>query len=298
MVTTHPSVAIIVLNWNNWRDTIECVTACQKLEWPNFRIIVVDNGSSDSSENILRGQFPDLEILQTGYNLGFAGGNNVGIHYSIEQKVDYVWLLNNDAITAPNALTALVTALQQEQNAACAGSKIYYFEEPQRLWCAGGIWEKGWLRLRQRGAGQIDRGQFDTQRHIASVSGCSMLIRAAAFQRVGMLNEDYFLYWEDTDWCAQAAKVGYSVLFVPTSKVWHKVSASVSHHSRLQYYYYTRNGLYFCSRNDLSALSLLIFYTSVDVFFSVMKGNTETFHGYYLAFLDFLRGRMGRREQL
>lgn len=297
MVAAHPSVAIIVLNWNNWQDTLACVAACRKLEWQNFRILVVDNHSTDGSEERLREHFPTLDIIRTGANLGFAGGNNIGIRRTLDLKADYVWLLNNDATPAPKALAPLVHALQNNPSAACSASKIYYQDDPQRIWFAGGAWSKGYLRLRQQGANQLDRGQFNEEREIGSVSGCSMLIPADKIRDVGMLDERYFLYWEDTDWSAKAQKLGYQLLFVPGSHVWHKVSATIAPRSFLQYYYYTRNGLLFCREHDLSVIPWFLSYLIVDVVVGLVTGNNSMLRGFIIGCADFLRGRFGQHYE-
>lgn len=289
-------VTIVILNWNNWPDTLDCVASCRRLSWPNLRIAIVDNGSGDGSEGILRERCPDATIIQTGSNLGFAGGSNVGIRHALETGADYVWLLNNDAVADPEALSELVAALQADPAAAASGSKIYYHDDPQRIWSAGGIWSRGRLRLRQRGAYQLDRGQFDTVRTVGSVSGCSMLLRASVIEGIGPLDERYFLYWEDTDWCARAQRNGYRVLFVPGSRVWHKVSATVAPRSRRQYYYNTRNGLRFCLRYDLPSLPPFLGYVTADVVAGAMRGNREMLYGYAYGIMDFLKGVQGQRE--
>jgi GT2 family glycosyltransferase len=237
---------------------------------------------------------PDVKFIQSGANLGFAGGNNVGIHFAMEQGADYIWLLNNDAVADPLALSALIEALETNPAAAIAGSKIYYRDDPQRIWSAGGSWSKGNLRLRQRGAGQIDTGQFDQPCPVDSVSGCSLLIRVSEIEKIGLLDESYFLYWEDIDWCARAEAAGCRVLYVPNSQVWHWVSASAAQRSRLQYYYYTRNGLTFCSRHDRRSLPLLLLYTGADAVIGLTWGNTDMMAGFCLGITDFLRGCHGR----
>lgn len=290
-----PLVAVIILNWNNWRDTVSCVDACRRLSWPQFRILVVDNHSTDQSAEMLRLHCPDVELIETGANLGFAGGNNIGIRRALELGAEFVWLLNNDAVPAPDALEALVKALSTTPEAACATSKIYYMHDPQKIWFAGGAWSKGCLRLRQQGAGQIDTGQFDRIREIGSVTGCSMLVPAAMIHIIGFLDERYFLYWEDTDWSARAVTKKYKLLFVPDSHVWHKVSATIESHSTRHYYYFTRNGLHFCRKYDRTALPWLLLYLVVDVTVGAVKGNTEMLGGFLKGCADFLRGRYGQQ---
>lgn len=295
MVNSSPSVAIIILNWNNWPDTLVCVESCRKLTWPDVRIIIVDNGSTDGSEERLRERCPDAELIQTGANLGFAGGNNIGIRHALERGAEYVWLLNNDAVADPEALTMLVKAMETDPVAAVAGSKVYYHDDPERIWCAGGMWRKGGLRLRQRGANRLNKGQFETPVALGSVSGCSMLLRSTALREIGLLDEGYFLYWEDTDWCARAGERGYRVLFVPASRVWHKVSASVAPRSQRQYYYNTRNGLIFCVRHDMVSLPLFLAYVTADVVVGMLRGNRAMLRGYLQGIADFFRGVRGPR---
>ena len=297
-IDIHPCVFIIILNWNGWRDTLACVESCRKLTWPNFRIVVVDNDSTDGSEEILRQQLKDVEIIQSGANLGFAGGNNIGIRQVLGLGADYVWLLNNDAVAETGALTMLVEMMEHEPSAGIAGSKIYYYDDPRRIWFAGGAWEKGWLRLRQRGANQLDVGQFDEAGEVGSLTGCSMLVRSAAIREIGLMEESYFLYWEDTEWCARAQENGYKVVFVPSSHVWHKVSVSTGQGSFSQYYYYTRNGFLFLREHDLLLLPLFAVYTILFGIKSLIMGNSQPLQGGWAGLMDFLRGKRGPRESV
>lgn len=289
----YPLVHIIILNWNGWRDTLACVESCRKLSWPTFRIVIVDNGSTDGSVAILRKQLHDIQIIQSGGNLGFAGGNNIGIRQALNAGADFVWLLNNDTEVASDALTRLVEALEDGPRVGCVSSKIYLHYDPQRLDFAGGLWDKGRLRKSMWGAGQLDRGQFDEPLERGSVSGCSMLVSARAIRDVGLMDESYFLYWEDTEWCARLRKKGYSIYFVPTSHVWHKVSASAGKNSFSQHYYFIRNGFFFLKSHDPL---LLPFFALNNLLFAVkclMTGAAGPLKGLMCGFIDFLRGVRG-----
>lgn len=294
----HPFVFIIILNWNGWRDTLACVESCRKLTWPNFRVVVVDNDSTDGSEGHLRQHLQDVEIIQSGANLGFAGGNNIGIRHALALGADYVWLLNNDAEADSEALTMLVETMEREPSAGIAGSKIYYYNDPRRIWFAGGAWEKGWLRIRQRGANQLDMGQFDEVGEIGSVTGCSMLVRSATIREIGLMAEGYFLYWEDIEWCARAREKGYKVLFVPASQIWHKVSVSTGQGSFLQYYYSMRNGLLFLRQHDPFLLPAFALYNILFGIKSLLVGNVQPLQGVAYGIIDFVRGRLGPRLAL
>ncbi|OGR00343.1 MAG: hypothetical protein A2505_08415 [Deltaproteobacteria bacterium RIFOXYD12_FULL_55_16] len=291
-----PCVCIIILNWNGWEDTLACVASCRKLTWPNFRILIVDNGSTDGSEEILRLNLPEEEIIQTGANLGFSGGNNVGIRRAMEDGADYVWLLNNDAVAAPVALTALVEAMEVEPAIGIAGAKIYFHDDPRIIWSAGGQWKKGRLALRDWGRGLPDDDRFAELCELDSVSGCSMLVRSAAIREIGMMEEGYFLYWEDTEWCARAREKGYRVLFVPGAHVWHKVSASAGQHTFPQYYYYTRNGFSFLWEHDPLLLPLFVLYNLLFGLKSLVVGNAQPLQGLGVGFIDFMRGASGPRR--
>jgi GT2 family glycosyltransferase len=291
-----PLVYIIILNWNGWHDTVACVESCRKLTWRNYRILVVDNASSDGSEEILRKRLADVEIIQTGANLGFAGGNNVGIRHALDSGGDYVWLLNNDAEAAPEALTALVEEMEREPSAGIAGSKIYFHDDPRRIWFAGGSWEKGRLRLRHRGANRLDEGQYDEGGEIGSVSGCSMLVRSAAIREIGLMEESYFLYWEDTEWCARGREKGYRVLFVPASHIWHKVSASAGQGSFSQHYYSTRNGFRFLWEHDSLLLPRFALYNILFGIKSLVMGSAQPLRGFVSGLIGFIQGKSGERR--
>jgi GT2 family glycosyltransferase len=295
-VTQSPLVFIIILNWNGRHDTIACVESCRKLTWPNFRIVIVDNGSTDGSEDFLRRHLPEEEIIQSGSNLGFAGGCNVGIRYALNSRADYVWLLNNDAVADPQALTVLVKAMEDNPTVGITGSKIYYHDEPRKIWFAGGIWEKGRLRLRHRGANVLDEGQFDETCKVGSVSGCSMLVRSAAIRDTGLMEERYFLYWEDTELCARAEEKGYKVLFVPDSRIWHKVSSSAGKSSFSQYYYYTRNGFFFLRQYDPLLLPVFAVYNLLFGLKCMASGNPQPLRGFADGFIDFVQGKKGLRQ--
>jgi len=218
-------VLVILVNWNGWMDTADCIDSCRSLDYPDFETIVVDNGSSDDSVARLRERFPALRIVPVERNLGFAGGNNVAIRIALQEQTAYVWLLNNDTLVAPDSLSALVQRAECDGAVGAVGSKIRYAADPDRLWYAGGEFTRyGWTR--HRGFNEIDRGQFDTAGPTGFVTGCSMLVPTAVVRDVGLMDEDYFLYWEEVDWNARIARSGRCLVYEPRSIVWHKVGAS------------------------------------------------------------------------
>ena len=248
-MTGSGSAAIVIVNWNGWQDTLACIQSCKAQEYPDFRIIVVDNGSADDSLGRIRDAFPEVRLIGTGANLGFAGGNNVGIRVALDEGAAYVWLLNNDTVIEPGALAALVEACAADPLVGAAGSKITYYDRQDVLWYAGGeITKEG--HTRHRGLDEPDRGLYDVTEETDFITGCSLLVTAEAFEQVGLMNEQYFLYWEETelDWRMRAA--GFKLMYVPQSVVRHKVAGSLGESwEERQTEYLVRNMLLFHQRN-------------------------------------------------
>lgn len=235
--SASPLVFIIVLNWNGKDDTIECLRSLQELAYPNFETVVVDNGSTDGSEDVIRSSFPSVHVIQTGRNLGYAGGNNVGISFALSRGADYVWLLNNDTTVDPQALTALVETAKADPSIAFVGSKIYFYDKPDVIWCVGGtidLAEGG--RTDHPGMGQEDKGQFDRISDVGYVTGCSLLAGRSAIEAIGLMPEEYFLYFEETDWNLAAQSKGYRTVMAPASHVWHKYAEVGDYKDRFIYY--------------------------------------------------------------
>lgn len=234
---SSPLVFIIVLNWNGKDDTLECLVSLQKLEYSNFKILVVDNGSYDGLEDAVRSSFPSVNFIQTGKNLGYAGGNNVGIRFALSQGADYIWLLNNDTTVDAKALTALVETAQSDPKIAFVGSKIYFYDRPTTIWFAGGEIDlsKGGL-TNHRGFNQEDNGQFDAVSDVGYVTGCSLLAGRVVISAIGLIPEKYFLYFEETDWNLKAQNKGFRTVIAPESRVWHKYAFNKGRSKRLIYY--------------------------------------------------------------
>jgi GT2 family glycosyltransferase len=243
------SVFIVILNWNGWQDTAACVESCLASDYPGYRIIVVDNGSTDDSVSHLKQKFPDLDIIENDANLGFGGGNNVGIGQALASGADYIWLLNNDTLVAPDSLSKLVYLAEGNAAIGMVGSKIFYYGHPQKIWYAGAYWTADGGNISYRGYDQEDAGLYDEPCEVDFITGCSMLAKAALIRQIGLMPEEFFLYWEDSSWSRTAVEHGWKLYYEPESRVWHKVSASVGDRSALQWYYYTRNHCLFVERH-------------------------------------------------
>jgi len=241
-----PHVIIVVLNWNGLTDTLACLESLRGLDYPTHKLIVVDNGSTDGSPVTIRERFPDVTLIETGENLGFAGGNNVGLGHALLQEADYVLLLNNDTEVDPDFLSRLVEAAEADPQVGMAGPIIYYYDRPEIIWSAGGRidWQRGktWMI----GLNTPDTGQFGTaSREVDFVTGCALLVKRAVMEQAGLLDERFFAYYEEVEWCVRARRAGFKVVHVPLAKVWHKISPECQADSPLVHYYMTRNRLLF-----------------------------------------------------
>lgn len=246
----EPKVIVIVLNWNGKADTIECVRSLSKLHYHNFETVVVDNGSTDGSVPAIRLACPNIELVETGRNLGYAGGNNVGIRWALERGTEYVLVINNDTMVNSGLLNGFIRAAELAPEAGIYGAKIFQEDAPDRLWFAGGEWCPDQLDFKHIGGDQPDSPEFDGYRQWDYITGCVLFVDARVFAQVGLFDESFYLTYEETDWCYRARQKGFRCLFVPQAKVWHKVSASFGGAtSPLVTYFLTRNKLLWASKH-------------------------------------------------
>lgn len=244
----NPKVSIIILNWNVWADVRECLESLAKVRYDNFDVILIDNASK---EKICFGQteYANLKLIQVfnEENIGFAGGNNQGIKMALDNGADYVLLLNPDTVVASDFLENLVRVVSRNDKIGMAGPLIYFYPpgQPQKVWAAGGD-------VGSDGLGSLtDHGRPEKPYELRKtdyVSGTCLLARKEMIEKIGPLSEDYFLYYEDTDWCLRARQAGFYCLFVPDAKIWHKQAKSTSEFSYPYIYYHTRNLLMFSNR--------------------------------------------------
>jgi len=224
-VPSLPYIVVIVLNWNGANDTIECVASIKLSSYPNIDIMVVDNGSTDGSVALLQSNYPDLWLIETGVNLGFAEGNNVGMRAAIAAGCDVVVLINNDTTVAPDWLDSFVRAAHSLPAGSILGGKIFYASQPSSIWHFGGRWDRDLCRYDLLGRGDDD-SLWSSVESVDLIIGCCMWIPRATLEAVGFLEKDFFLNYEETDWCCRARRAGFSLYSIPDVRVWHKISAS------------------------------------------------------------------------
>jgi len=306
-MSQFPTVAIVILNWNNAPDTIDCLHSVAKLDYPNYTILVVDNGSTDDSVAKISAHFPTVEILETGKNLGYAEGNNVGIRWVMQKAADYVFVLNNDTLVEPAMLTKLVQAAELYPELGMAGPLMYCIEPKDILfaagsfidWSKGKIWHRGMFQPAARYAGSNQPEPVDF------ISGCGVLVRRQLIEVAGILDPIYYLNFEDIEWSVRANRYGFQVWYVPQAVMWHKISASLGQESAANTYYTTRNALHFFWHNASGRLRWL---SVAHIIFSTLRTigawtlkpryKSETFQrrrkANLLALRDFFQGRFGQ----
>lgn len=251
-----------MLNWNGKMDTIECIQSLQKIDYTNYEIICVDNGSSDGSVECIRDRFPTVRIVANKQNLGWSGGNNVGIRHALTMGAEYILLLNNDAIVDAQIIRAFLDASKQMRGNTILGAKIYYYSEPKKIQYAGAEFVFGEYFFRHKGQGFIDDGkQWNQLEETEYANGAAMFFSKYVVRVVGFFDERFFLNWEEADWCARARRMGIKCYFVPEAMVWHKISASFEGGAKGgAYKYYGRRNRFLWIEKNLSLFAKMHFF--------------------------------------
>jgi GT2 family glycosyltransferase len=304
MESTFPEVCIIVLNWNGRADTLACLASLERLTYPAYEVVVVDNGSTDGSAAAIRTAYPQVTLIETGENLGYVGGNNVGLEHAKKMGADYALLLNNDTAVASDFLSLLVEAAESDSAIGIVGPTIYYFDRPNIVWSAGGAidWSRGCTRM--IGLDEVDQGQFgQVPRRVDFVTGCALLIKMGLVEQVGLLDPRFFAYYEETEWCVRAARAGSKTAHVPQAKVWHKISPVAREASPQVHYYMTRNRLLLLKLSKMGLVpwlhTLLLDYGRTLASWTLRPKWRHKAHqrqAMLQAILDYGCGRFGRVE--
>lgn len=221
-----PSVAAVVLNYNGKDVTLEALESLTAMDYPTYHLVVVDNGSTDGSYEAIAERFPQVAQVRTEENLGPAGGANLGIRWALDRGHDYVMLLNNDIEVEPGMLTELVRVAENAPEIGVVGPKGYYYWDRERIWSAGGSLRFAEAITRERGEGELDRGQWDETQEVDYVNGCVMLVKRQCFERVGLWDPVFHLSVEDADFCWRVKRAGWTCWYAPKARFWHMVSVS------------------------------------------------------------------------
>jgi len=273
----EPKVSVLILNWNNWDDTKECLESLSKIKYKNYEVFIMDNGSKDNSVAEIKKWMKKrvfgkkrVVFMPHKKNYGFAKGNNLAIKQVIKEgKSKYIHLLNNDAIVDKDFLGELVKVYEKNKKVGIAGSKVYSY--------GGNIIQSIGCKLNMTrgdqiicGSGELDEGQYEKIQEFDFVCGASLLISIEMLEKIGLMEENYFLYFDDPDWGIKVKEAGYKVVYVPKSKIWHKGMASIGKISGYGEYYATRNRIWFM-RKYANSLEMFLFLSYLVLFLSYAK---------------------------
>jgi len=340
-----PKVVVVVLNWNGWLDTVECVESILRGDYANIQIVVCDNGSSDGSMQRLcewadgtlevesavsedgrrwayrpvpkplpyarytrneanarlPSREPKLVFVSIDSNLGYAGGNNVGLAYALAQPdVDYVWILNNDTVVERDTLARMIATAEADAHIGMVGSTLLHYRMPHAIQAlGGGPFSRTFGRDYQVGRGRRLREESDQAFDLEHVVGASMLIRTPTIRDVGLLEESYFLFREETDWCIQMRQRGWRLRYCPGARVWHKEGKSIGYKSPLHDYYSVRNMLFLMQKFYPQNLPLaVLFLAIISVPPKLLRLQFKRLKYVIKAFSDFFRGIQGSGDLL
>lgn len=277
-------VSVVILNYRVADLTLECILSVQKSTYENIEIIVVDNNSEDGIGKRLE-KFPEVTFIQSEDNLGYSGGNNLGIKKALANGADYILILNSDAKVEKDAISKLVD-LADSNAGDILGPKIL-FPDKETIWYAGGVFDKNNVLGKHRGVDEKDNGQYDRTEETDYVTGAALFVKREVFDKIGLFDEKYFLYYEDSDFCFRARNEGFKIMYTPQAVVYHENAQSTGLGSHLQDYYITRNRMLFASK-------FLSFRTKFALLREGLKniGNATR----RKALIDFLTGKFGKGD--
>jgi GT2 family glycosyltransferase len=217
----EPLVISVILNTNRKDDTLECIGSLKENDYVAHEIILLDNQSTDGSVSAVQDKYPDVQINVLSENRGYAGNNNVGIQAAVDQGAEWVFVLNEDTVFSPDCLSKLIEVGNADETIGILGPMVYHHDEPNVIQSAGGELGKNWLGM-HLGMNEVDHGQFSEPRPVEWITGCAILVRREVIEQVGMIDERFFMYSEEKEWCMRAGKAGWKLVHVPEAKVWHK----------------------------------------------------------------------------
>lgn len=288
----EPKVFIIILNYNSFEDTKECLMSLNNADYRNKEIVIVDNCSTDGSYEKILSEFKQYKIIKSSDNLGYACGNNLGIKYALNNGADYVCLLNNDVVVEADFLSKVVDVLESEQEIGIAGPCICKYTQPNVIQAMGANINlyTGLTQGRYKGLKYSDIPKENV--FVDYLGGACFVCRREVFEKIGLIPENYFLFFEETEFCLNASRSGFKLLCVYESRVYHKGSSTISKYSGLSYYFLNRNRVIFIRRNanavQKAVFSVYIFIEAIGRiiirrepkellynFIHGFKGNTE-----------------------
>lgn len=251
-----PYVVVVILAHNNYSDTKECLQSVLKVNYTPFSVLLVDNGSKDDTVQRIAREFPSVHIIQTGQNLGVAGGFNAGIVSAIQDGAEYIFILNNDTVIEPNIIHVLVEAAQAHPDYGILMPKILYYDNRDRIWSIGARYRLFPPAIVMLGLDKRDAPPYTESRLLEYAPTCALFIPSHIFEQVGLLDDGYFFYYDDWDYSLRVRKAGYKIAYIPEAHLYHKVSRTIQNKGKSPFFWYTwgRSGARFYRRHGRPAM--------------------------------------------
>ena len=222
----QPLVYAVVTNWNGLQDTMDCLSTILASDYPNLKVVLVDNGSTDDSPDILARRFPEVAQVHTGNNGAITAAYNLGIKYGLEQKANYILMLNNDTTLSSDMISKLVHTAEADNSIGIVTPKIYYYDKPHTIWFAGGMRSRFDFGAYNTYEGMGDSLENNIAKEVDFAWACGMLMRRSLLEKMGLFDTQFYLYYDDVDTSIRTQQAGYKIWYEPSAKMWHKVSHS------------------------------------------------------------------------
>jgi GT2 family glycosyltransferase len=297
-MSDEPFVYIISLNWNGLAYLRDFCETILKQDYGKYKVVIVDNASTDASVEFLRENYPQIEVLQNSTNLGYAAGNNVGLEYAYKAGAAYFLVMNNDTIVPPDMIASLVEVSLKDSKIGFVTGKVYFHDSGNMLQTAGKR-DKWWrATIVNVGQNELDHGQFDEEQDYDYLDDVFWLVKREVYERIGGYDPEFFLYWEETDWCARAKGSGFRLVYTPKAKLYHKISLSTGGGSNpKKSFHVRRNAVLFYWRHKSKPVFFLKLFLIVREIFDwrrvaafFIKGKYgENFRAEWRGFVDGLK---------
>jgi GT2 family glycosyltransferase len=285
VTTTKPTVSIIILNYNQLKVTCEFIQSARSLTYPHYEIILVDNASQEDPTEYIRSHYPEVKLIRNKTNLGFTGGNNVGIKAG---KGEFYLIINNDTEVVPDLLEKMLEPFTLHPQVGVVSPKIRYYSHPTIIQYAGFTEVNPFTgRNKPIGGKMKDNGQFDTPGYTAYAHGAAMMVKREVIEKVGMLPDIFFIYYEELDWSAHIRRAGYKIFYQPSALIYHKESITMGKESPMKAYFHNRNRILFMRRNTtaMQFIFFVAFYLTLavpkTVFKYALKGQREHLKNFF-----------------
>jgi GT2 family glycosyltransferase len=260
-----PKVYIVILNYNSYEDTVECLDSIKAIDYPNYNVVIVDNKSTDGSGIKIKEKLKDILFISSNDNKGYANGNNLGIEYALKNGAEYICVLNNDVVVETDFLTKVINKFKDDSTLGIVGSCICDYYERDKIQSFGAYINLYTGLAQANYKGYEYKSLKDKVKEVDYLGGACFVVKRDVFSKIGTIPENYFLFFEETEFCFKAKKAGFKLICLKDSRVYHKGSSTISKFAGLSYYFLNRNRVVFMRRNsNLFQMIIFLLYVNIE----------------------------------